>query len=66
MNILYNYRNLGDGEMAQRLRVQDVLPGELGSIPSSMDLTPSSGLHRHQAHTWYTVKYVDKTCIHIK
>jgi hypothetical protein len=31
----------------------------------SGDLMPSSDLHRHQAHVWYTYRHVGKTLIHM-
>lgn len=62
--------------MAKQLRVSVALTEDSGSVSSThmtrltvfpvlRDLTPSSGLHRHDIHTWYTNIHTSKTPIHI-
>jgi hypothetical protein len=62
---------LRDGKTAQQLRALSALPQDLSLIPSTHialqpavipgpdDPVPSSGIHGHQAHRWFTDIHVD-------
>lgn len=68
MCIIHNFffkQSPGAGEMAQQFRARAALAelfncqhpcssSQLSVAPASEDLTPSSGLHGHQAHVVYT------------
>lgn len=68
--IVIKNSNFGAGEIVQWLRTLADLPGDLGWIPSTQscslqslvsgDPAPSSGLHRHHAHMWYTDTHTEK------